>query len=122
MSTFGKYVNHVKLGGVKITLDGSPQGKTAFFTTPYLTGGPAGQKNWRGEPSFPESQVKEWFKKVYDLGLPLNVHANGDAAIDMLLKAHEYAAAGDLSRDRHVTSFIRNSFGPTSWTNTRRIP
>jgi predicted amidohydrolase YtcJ len=102
-SSFGKYVNHVKLGGVKITMDGSPQGKTAYFTTPYLTGGPGGQKNWRGEPSFPESQVKEWFKKVYDLGLPLNVHANGDAAIDMLLKAHEYAAAGDLSKDRHVT-------------------
>jgi predicted amidohydrolase YtcJ len=102
-STFGKYVNHVKLGGVKITMDGSPQGKTAFFTTPYLTGGPGGQKNWRGEPSFPESQVKAWFKKVYDLGLPLNVHANGDAAIDMLLRAHEYAAAGDLAKDRHVT-------------------
>ena len=47
--------------------------------------------------------MKEWFKKVYDLGLPLNVHANGDAAIDMLLRAHEYAAAGDLSKDRHVT-------------------
>jgi predicted amidohydrolase YtcJ len=102
-STFGKYVNHVKLGGVKITMDGSPQGKTAYFTTPYLTGGPGGQKNWRGEPSFPEAQVKAWFKKVYDLGLPLNVHANGDAAIDMLLRAHEYAAAGDLSKNRHVT-------------------
>ncbi len=111
-SSFGKYVNHVKLGGVKITMDGSPQGKTAYFTTPYLTGGPGGQKNWRGEPSFPESQVKEWFKKVYDLGLPLNVHANGDAAIDMLLRAHEYAAAGDLSKDRHVTvihsQFVRS--------------
>jgi predicted amidohydrolase YtcJ len=102
-SSFGTYVNHVKLGGVKITMDGSPQGRTAYFTTPYLTGGPGGQKNWRGEPSFPEKEVKEWFKKVYDLGLPLNVHANGDAAIDMLLRAHEYAAAGDLSKDRHVT-------------------
>lgn len=102
-SSFGKYVNHVKLGGVKMTLDGSPQGKTAFFTTPYLTGGPGGQKNWRGEPSFPQAQVNTWFKKVYDLGLPLNAHANGDAAIDMLLKAHEYAAAGDLAKNRHVT-------------------
>lgn len=102
-STFGKYVNHVKLGGVKITMDGSPQGKTAFFTTPYLTGGPGGQKNWRGEPSFPEEQVKAWFKKVYGLGLPLNVHANGDAAIDMLLRAHEFAAAGDLAKPRHTT-------------------
>ncbi len=102
-STFGKYVKHLKLGGVKITLDGSPQGKTAYFTTPYLTGGPGGEKNWRGELPFSEDEVKAMVKKVYDLGLPLNLHANGDAAIDLLLKAHEYAAAGDLSRQRHTT-------------------
>jgi len=102
-SEWGKYVNRVKIGGAKITLDGSPQGKTAYFTTPYLTGGPSGQKNWRGEPSFPEADVKAFFKKVYGLGLPLNAHANGDAAIDMLLRAHEYAAADDLNKDRHVT-------------------
>ena len=102
-SEWGKYVNRVKIGGAKITLDGSPQGKTAYFTSPYLAGGPSGQKNWRGEPSFPETEVKAFFKKVYGLGLPLNVHANGDAAIDMLLRAHEYAAADDLNKDRHVT-------------------
>ncbi|MGB8322723.1 MAG: amidohydrolase [Candidatus Acidiferrum sp.] len=100
---WGKYVNRVKLGGAKITLDGSPQGKTAYFTTPYLTGGPAGQKKWRGEPSFPEAEVKAFVKKVYGLGLPLNAHANGDAAVDMLIRAHEEAAEGDLSKDRHVT-------------------
>jgi predicted amidohydrolase YtcJ len=103
VGTWGKYVNHLKLGGAKITLDGSPQGKTAWFTTPYLTGGPGGEKDWRGEPVVPEEVVKAFVKKVYDLGLPLNVHANGDAAIDELLRAHEYAAAGDLSRQRHVT-------------------
>jgi predicted amidohydrolase YtcJ len=102
-SEWGRYVNRVKIGGAKITLDGSPQGKTAYFTTPYLTGGPSGQKNWRGEPSFPEADVKAFFKKVYGLGLPLNAHANGDAAIDMLLRVHEYAAADDLNKDRHVT-------------------
>ena len=102
-SEWGKYVNHVKIGGAKIPLDGSPQGKTAWFTTPYLTGGPAGQKNWRGEPSFPDAEVKAFFKKVYGLGLPLNIHANGDAAVDLLLRAHEEAAAGDLTKDRHVT-------------------
>jgi len=103
VATWGKYVNRLKLGGAKITLDGSPQGKTAYFTTPYLTGGPGGEKNWRGEPGFPEDDVKAFVKKVYDLGLPLNIHANGDAAIDELLRAHEYAAAGDLSKQRHVT-------------------
>jgi predicted amidohydrolase YtcJ len=102
-STWGKYLHGLKIGGAKITLDGSPQGKTAYFTTPYLAGGPAGQKNWRGEPGFPDADVKAFFKKVYALGLPLNAHANGDAAVDMLLRAHEEAAADDLTKDRHVT-------------------
>ena len=48
VDTWGKYDKRLKIGGVKITADGSPQGKTAFFTTPYLTGGPGGEKNWRG--------------------------------------------------------------------------
>ena len=62
-SSSGTYVNHVKLWCVKITMDGSPQGKTAYSQMPYLTGGPAGQKNWRGEPSLPgdgsEGDVQE---------------------------------------------------------------
>ncbi len=101
--TWGKYVNGLKIGGAKITLDGSPQGKTAYFTTPYLTGGPGGEKNWIGEPGFPEAEVKVFVKRVYDLGLPVNIHANGDGAIDLLLRAHEYAAAGDLAKQRHTT-------------------
>ena len=103
-STFGTYVNRIKLGGVKITLDGSPQGRTGYFTTPYLADGPDGQKNWRGEQGFSQDTVNDWFKKVYDLGLQLNIHANGDAAIDVLLAAHEFAAAGDLGRDRHTVA------------------
>jgi predicted amidohydrolase YtcJ len=109
VDTWGKYVNGVKLGGAKITLDGSPQGKTAWFTTPYLTGGPGGEKNWRGEPGFPEDYVLAFVKKVYDLGIPLNAHANGDAAIDLLLKAHEYAAGGDVAKPRH-TVVIHSQF------------
>lgn len=100
---WGRYDRRLKIGGVKITGDGSPQGRTAYFTTPYLTGGPGGEKNWRGEPTFPEETLRQMVKRVYDLGVPLNYHANGDAAIDMLLRAHEWAAAGDLGKDRHVT-------------------
>ncbi len=102
-SGWGKYDKRLKIGGVKITADGSPQGRTAFFSTPYLTGGPGGEKNWRGEPTFPAETLQQMLKKVYDLNVPLTYHANGDAAIDMLLKAHEAVAAGDLGRDRNVT-------------------
>ena len=102
-STWGTYSKRFKIGGVKITIDGSPQGRTALFTTPYLTGGPGGEKNWRGELAFPQDVVNQAVKRVYDLGVPLNLHANGDGAIDAFLKAHEFAAAGDLSKDRNVT-------------------
>ena len=98
VSDWGKYNNHLKIGGVKITIDGSPQGKTAFFTTPYLTGGPNGEKDWRGELTFPQDTVNQMVKKVYDLNVPLYLHANGDGAIDAFFKAHEYAAASDLDK------------------------
>lgn len=101
--TFGRYRNRVKLGGVKITLDGSPQGRTAHFTTPYLADGPGGQPDWRGEQAFSQDTVNDWFRRVYDLGLQLLVHANGDAAIDTLLSAHEFAAAADPT-DRRTTA------------------
>jgi len=108
---FGKYNNHFKLGGIKITVDGSPQGRTAFFTTPYLTDGPGGQKNWHGEPSFSQDIANHLLKRIYDAGLQSTFHANGDAAIDMCIKAHEFAAGGDLKKDRRTTiihaQFIR---------------
>ena len=103
IETWGKYDSHLKIGGVKITADGSPQGKTAFFSSPYLTGGPGGEQNWYGEPTFPEDTLTHMLKKVYDLGVPLNYHANGDAAIDMLLRAHESVAAESLGKNRNVT-------------------
>lgn len=108
-SSFGTYNRRLKLGGIKITCDGSPQGKTAFFTTPYLTGGPGGEKDWRGEPTFPIPTLNAMVKKVYDAGLPLIVHGNGDAAIDVILAAHE-AALGDKRAGDHRTGIIHCQF------------
>lgn len=101
---WGKYENRFKVGGVKITIDGSPQGRTAFFSTPYLTGGPGGEKEWRGELTFPQDLVNQMVKKVYELNVPLNLHCNGDASIDAFLEAYEFARAGDYSRPWNVTS------------------
>lgn len=101
---WGKYENRLKIGGVKITVDGSPQGRTAYFTTPYLQGGPGGEENWRGEPTFPQDLANQMVKKVYDLNVPLILHCNGDAAIDSFLTAYEFARGGDFSRDWNVTT------------------
>lgn len=108
-STFGTYKNRLKLGGCKILSDGSPQGKTAFFTTPYLTGGPSGEKDWKGEPTFPQDLLNGMFKKCYDQGLQVIAHANGDAGIDAVLQAHQSAAAGSLAKDRR-TVIIHSQF------------
>jgi predicted amidohydrolase YtcJ len=109
--TFGKYENRLKLGGCKITADGSPQGKTAWFTTPYLTGGPAGEKNWKGEAGLPPDAMKAAMKNCYDKGLQVLLHGNGDAAIDFLIEAHRFAAGTEPAKDRRTVcihcQFIR---------------
>ena len=103
---YSSYSNHFKLGGVKIVADGSPQGKTAFFTTPFLTGGPSGEKNWKGEPTFPQDSMNAWLTWLYKEKIQVNIHANGDAAMDMLIVAHEYACKElnqPLDADRRTT-------------------
>jgi len=82
------YKNHYRLGGLKITLDGSPQGRTAWRTVPYLIP-PDGQKpGYKGYPAIPETkQVEAYLDEAYAKGWPVKVHANGDAAIDQLFEA-----------------------------------
>jgi predicted amidohydrolase YtcJ len=104
LNTWGKYEKRLKIGGVKITADGSPQGKTAFFSTPYLTNGPGGEKNWLGEPTMPQEELNMLVKKVYDWGVPLLNHTNGDSTIGMFLKAIEFARGGDYSKPWNVTT------------------
>jgi predicted amidohydrolase YtcJ len=82
------YSNHYRLGGLKITLDGSPQGRTAWRTVPYLIP-PDGQKpGYKGYPAIPDTkQVEAYLDEAYAKGWPVKVHTNGDAAIDQLFAA-----------------------------------
>jgi hypothetical protein len=82
------YTNHYRLGGLKVTLDGSPQGRTAWRTKPYLLP-PDGQKpGYQGYPAIPDTkEVEAYFDQAYTKGWPVKVHTNGDAAIDQLFEA-----------------------------------
>lgn len=104
----GSYENHLKLQGLKITQDGSPQGKTAHVSHPYLTGGPAGQKNWTGESTLPNNQFKALIKKALDNHIQLFVHANGDATIDQLIEAIHDAKI--TAKDDRRTVAIHSQF------------
>lgn len=82
------YKDRYRLAGLKITLDGSPQGRTAWRKDPYLLP-PDGQKpGYRGYPAIPDTkQVEAYLDEAYAKGWPVKVHANGDAAIDQLFEA-----------------------------------
>ncbi len=97
---FGQWDNRLKLEGIKITQDGSVQGKTAAYLDPLLTGGPQGQKNWRGNSTLPYADFAALIDKAHKAGLQIFVHANGDATIQQTIKAAEAAGikAGDDSR------------------------
>lgn len=85
--TFGTYDGRVKVGGVKLMLDGSPQGKTAYMTKPYLHPPHGQDAAYRGYPNLPQPKVDELVASYFSKGIPIIAHANGDAAADMLIEA-----------------------------------
>ena len=84
---FGNYEGRLKIGGIKLILDGSPQGKTAYLTEPYYKPPHSETESYKGYPLIPQSEVSKWVKHYADLNIPIMAHANGDAAADMLIEA-----------------------------------
>jgi len=89
--SFGSYTGRLKIGGIKLILDGSPQGKTAYLTEPYYKPPHSELDSYKGYPLMPQSEVSKWVKEYAELKIPIMAHANGDAAADMLIEAVEQA-------------------------------
>ncbi len=89
--SFGSYNGRLKIGGIKLILDGSPQGKTAYLTEPYYKPPHSESDSYKGYPLIPQSEVSKWIKEYAELKIPIMAHANGDAAADMLIEAVEQA-------------------------------
>lgn len=121
------YDNRFRIGGVKVVGDGSPQGKTAFWTQPLLTPGPNGEKNWRGSPNVTPEDLNAILKLAYDNGIQIMIHCNGDATIDMVLEAHEAAGApagkrtvivhSNFVRSDQLDKYVTYGFLPSFFTN-----
>ncbi len=77
------YAGHVKLGGYKIILDGSPQGKTAWMTEAYEG------TDECGVPIQPNEYVEQWVKQAMDDNTQILAHCNGDAAGDQFINSVE---------------------------------
>jgi len=97
------YVNGFRLGGIKFTLDGSPQGRTAWLTEPYEEGPPGAADDYVAYPSYEPSEYLRRIPAIIERGLPALVHVNGDAAIDLMLEGLEsIAQKGPLPDHRSV--------------------
>ncbi len=126
---FGEYHNHLKFQGGKFTLDGSPQGRTAYMTTPYLQGGPADEKDWVGNTSIPRDELARMAKVMTDNNIQINFHANGDVAIDDAIYAIEQAGItadqdrrpiiihSQFQRPEHLAQYVQLGISPSYFTN-----
>ncbi len=100
----GPYVGHLKFAGVKITADGSPQGKTAYLSQPYLHPPHDAPSDYRGYPTVPEDELVGWYDRFMGRGWQVQTHCNGDACIDMVLAAvsKAYEIHSEARRTRPV--------------------
>ncbi|GAA0179941.1 amidohydrolase family protein [Clostridium sediminicola] len=95
----GKYQDGLKLGGVKLTLDGSPQGKTAWLTEPYFVVPEGKDADYKGYPTMTDEQVEQFVKEAFENDWQVLAHANGDAAADQYIKVIEKASQTTGKKD-----------------------
>lgn len=84
--SMGKYDKRFKIGGLKMFLDGSPQGKTAWMRTPYK-----GTEDYFGYPTMDDEDVIFAFETAAREHLQIIAHCNGDAAAGQFLRCLEIA-------------------------------
>jgi predicted amidohydrolase YtcJ len=95
------YNNHYRIGGMKLTLDGSPQGRTAWRTQPYLILPDGAQEGYSGYPAIPsDSVVISIYEKGFKNNWQILTHANGDAAMDQMIRTIKPVAAKYGNKDR----------------------
>ena len=112
-------VDSFRVAGAKLTIDGSPQGFTAWRDRPYYA--PIGNfpPGYLGYPAVTNEQVLTAIDFAYANNLQILVHSNGEAAHDLLIAALRAAEAkhgrgdrrpvlihGQFQREDQVQAFV----------------
>ena len=88
-----EYRGGFRVGGVKLMLDGSPQGRTAWVTVPYEEGPPGAPPDYVAYGTMDPGDYKAQAAQLVEAGIPFIVHANGDAAMDLMIDGVDEAVA-----------------------------
>ncbi|MEM6887545.1 MAG: amidohydrolase [Pseudomonadota bacterium] len=120
------YVDGVRVGGAKLTIDGSPQGFTALRDRPYYDPVGAYPPGYAGYASATMEQTQDAVNWAYENDIQIITHANGEGASDMLIAAIDAAQAefgakktrpvlihGQFQREDQVDSFKRLGVFPS---------
>ncbi len=94
------YRNRYRIGGAKLTIDGSPQGKTAWLTRPYFVPPPGKGPDYVGYPAIPNDKAMAAVDVAFANGWHLLCHCNGDAASDVYIAAVKEATRKHGKADR----------------------
>ena len=101
------YINRVRMGGVKYWLDGSLD--TAWFTQPYTSNPPGKTGIYSGFQQIPDEVLQAAFDRFWTTDIQINMHMNGDAAVEQALRAIEKAIEQYGMRD-HRPVFIHGTY------------
>ena len=103
------YTNRMRLGGAKLTIDGSPQGFTAFRDRPYYD--PVGEyaSFYKGYAAVTNEQVTDAIDWAFENNIQILTHANGEAASDLLIAAVKDASTR-YGADDQRTVLIHGQF------------
>ena len=102
-----RYINRVRLGGIKFWLDGSPD--TGWFSKPFANNPPGKTGAYFGFQQVPDDVLFAAFDKYWATGMQINMHVQGDAAAEQALRAIEAAVRKHGMRD-HRPVFIHATY------------
>ncbi|HMM43508.1 MAG TPA: amidohydrolase [Thermomicrobiales bacterium] len=89
--------DRLKIGPIKLFIDGSLIGRTAAVTQPFLED-PV--EDNLGLTMMPQEELDDYVMQAHRAGFQIAIHAIGDRGIDMVLDAYEKALAAH-PRDNH---------------------
>ncbi|MCV6586437.1 MAG: amidohydrolase [Marinibacterium sp.] len=81
------YDNRFRVGGAKLTIDGSPQGFTAWRDRPYYRPPDSQRRDYAGYPAASADQVFDAVDWAFANDIQILTHSNGEAASDLLIAA-----------------------------------
>lgn len=97
MEKYGKeyeqYKGHMKIGGYKLILDGSPQGRSAWMSEPYSES----ENEYCGYPYMSDKAVCACIRQALNEEKQVMAHCNGDAASEQFVSMYEKAFAESAS-------------------------